>query len=95
MADPGDPRSSRSWKRLRASWAAVIAAGAVTCPRCGKRITSDQAWDLGHRVAFRAGGANGDVRPEHRACNRGAGAELAAELRRNGGHVYTPPSRDW
>jgi len=99
MADRGDPRSSRWWKKLRASWGVAIATSAVTCPRCGNRITSDQEWDLGHKVALRAGGSNGDVRPEHRACNRAGdavpAARLAAAPRRNGGHVYPPPSRDW
>ena len=106
MADRGDPRSSRQWAKLRASWATVIATSRVYCPRCGDQITSGQAWDLGHRVALRAGGSNGDARPEHAACNR-AGAGVPAELRddvagraagprRNGGpHRYPGPSRDW
>jgi hypothetical protein len=103
MADRGDPRSSRAWKTLRASWAAVIATSIVTCPRCGKHITSDQPWDLGHRTALRSGGSNGDAWPEHRGCNRRAGGELSVEVRRanrgrradRGRHVYPPPSRDW
>ncbi len=98
MADRGDPRSSRGWQKLRASWAAAIATSRVYCPRCGEQITSGQAFDLGHAVPLRAGGSNGDVRPEHRACNRaGAGvpAELRAEVRRGRGHRYPPPSRDW
>ena len=56
MADRGDPRSSRQWKTLRASWAVVIATGRVDCPRCGQRITAGQRWDLGHRTALRSGG---------------------------------------
>ena len=95
MADRGDPRSSRQWKTLRASWAVVIATGRVDCPRCGQRITAEQRWDLGHRTSLRAGAGNGAVHPEHRTCNRRAGGELSVELRRNGGHVYPPQSRDW
>jgi len=98
MADRGDPRSSRAWKKLRASWRVAIATSVVTCRRCGNRITSDQPFDLGHRVALRAGGSNGDVHPEHRACNRAGDAVPAAELtarrvKRTGHHL--PPSRNW
>ena len=101
MAYRGDPRSSRQWAKLRANWAAVIATSRVYCPRCGEQITSDQPFDLGHRVPLAAGGSNGDARPEHRACNR-AGAGVPAELRgdaagprRNSGHRYPGPSRAW
>ena len=73
-----DSRSSRQWKKLRASWGVAIATSVVTCRRCGNRITSDQPWDLGHRVSVRAGGSNGDVHPEHRACNRAGDAVPAA-----------------
>jgi hypothetical protein len=90
-----DPRSSRSWKRLRATWAAAIATGRVDCWRCGQRIDAGQPWDLGHRVAVRLGGSDEHVHPEHRRCSRSAGGELSVEVRRNGGHVYPPPSREW
>jgi hypothetical protein len=54
--------------RLRRQWERRIEASeAPICPRCGRGIGPDEAWDLGHD----------DVdprieRPEHRACNRGA-----------------------
>ena len=99
MADPGDPRSSRQWRKLRASWSVAIATSVVTCRRCQERITSGDKWDLGHATPLRAGGGNGDVHPEHRSCNRAGAAvpaELRAEVRRNGGpHRYPGPSRDW
>lgn len=75
-----DSRSSRQWKKLRASWGVAIATSAVSCARCGNRITSDQPWDLGHKTAVRAGGSDDDVHPEHRACNRAGDAVPAARL---------------
>ncbi len=75
-----DSRSSRQWKKLRSSWAVAIATSEVTCPRCKQRITSDQDWDLGHKVSVRAGGSDDGARPEHRACNRAGDAVPAARL---------------
>ena len=54
---------------IRKRWAKVVEAGdAYYAPRCGKWISPNEPWDLGHddtdRTKYRG--------PEHRACNRGA-----------------------
>jgi hypothetical protein len=57
-------------QKIRKQWAPLVAAGGVTCWRCGRPIEPGQAWDLGHddhdRTVYRG--------PEHRAPNRLAGA---------------------
>ena len=89
VAERGDPRSTRAWQKQRAYWAGVIGASEVSCWRCGEHIYGTDEWDLGHKNPVRAGGANGDARPEHRACNR-AGAPVPRELRGNGGRPARP-----
>lgn len=53
-------------RRLRRQWAPKVAAGEVTCWRCGKLIMPGEKWDLGHtdfdRSIYRG--------PEHRNGNR-------------------------
>ena len=56
-------------RRIRASWAAAVASGKATCARCGKPITPDQPWDLGHQDGA---GPNDYTGPEHATCNRAA-----------------------
>jgi hypothetical protein len=57
-------------KRRRKRIAALVAAALVDCWRCGRRILPGSFWDLGH--------ADWDstrwMGPEHRGCNRSAGA---------------------
>jgi len=61
--------------RLRLQWAPKVAAGTVTCWRCGELIAPDQAWDLGHKTATQYGG------PEHaRQCNRSAAGRASHGL---------------
>jgi hypothetical protein len=50
-------------RSLRKRLAPVVAAGEFVCPKCGRRIEPNAAWDLGHQE-------NGGRAPEHRACNR-------------------------
>lgn len=69
-----DERRSYAWQQLRRSWAARIRTGDVTCPRCGLPILPGMKWDLGHRIDAQHGGTMTDATPEHRHCNRSAGA---------------------
>jgi len=91
--------TSRRLMAPRASWAAVIALGfrVVRCWRCGCVLHEGNDWDLGHRTDKALGGADSpeNLWPEHRSCNRQAGGALGLVMRRNGGHVYPPPSREW
>lgn len=54
----------------RRRWSPLVASGQATCWRCGRLIRPGSPWDLGHddhdRTIYRG--------PEHRACNRRAGA---------------------
>lgn len=53
----------------RDRWRPAVEAGEVNCARCRRRITPGTPWDLGHtddRSAYQG--------PEHRSCNRSAGA---------------------
>lgn len=57
------------WKHQqeRAEWAPEVAAGRVTCWRCGEPILPNEAWDLGHADEDRSITRG----PEHaRRCNR-------------------------
>jgi hypothetical protein len=56
-------------RKLRARWAARVAAGGVACARCGRLIEPGEPFDLGHSDEDRSQ----YVGPEHRACNRGLG----------------------
>lgn len=60
-------------QQLRQAWAPKVAAGAVPCARCGELIEAGTPWDLGHRDGS---GKREYAGPEHRACNRQAGAQL-------------------
>lgn len=57
-------------QKERDSWRPHVVAGLVTCWRCGQPIPPRSVWDLGHddndRSRYRG--------PEHRRCNRAAGA---------------------
>lgn len=68
---------------LRAAWAPRVEAGHVACWRCGLLITPGQDWDLGHRIARADGGTDDPtlIAPEHRDCNRGAGARRGRRTR--------------
>ncbi|MEX0426891.1 hypothetical protein AB3X52_04595 [Nocardioides sp. DS6] len=73
-----DPRSTRTWRRARAAWAPVVAAGGVACRRCGAVLTPGEPWDLGHpEEAHGRAPLTPELlaacRPEHVRCNRSAG----------------------
>ena len=68
---PGEHRA------IRRALAPQVAAGAVSCWRCGRRILPGQPWDLGHDDEDR-GRYRG---PEHAGCNRKAGGRLGAARR--------------
>lgn len=71
------PRSGNSTERgygsqhqkLREAWRPSVEAGDVDCARCREPIWPGALWDLGH-TDDRAGYTG----PEHRRCNRRAGA---------------------
>lgn len=52
------------------------------CPRCGGPMYRTQQLDVGHLIDAALGGAYGPKRWEHRSCNRRAGGQLGARLRR-------------
>lgn len=52
--------------KMRTRLDPLHALGALTCWRCGQRITPAQPYDLGHRVDVALGGNPFDVAPEHR-----------------------------
>jgi len=58
-----------SHQKLRRRWAPQVAQGVVPCAKCGRLIHPGEWWDLGHsedRTIYTG--------PEHRTCNRSAGA---------------------
>jgi hypothetical protein len=57
-------------QRVRAAWRPRVDAGLVDCARCGEPIVPGEPWDLGHDDVDRSRYQG----PEHRACNRSAGA---------------------
>lgn len=60
-------------QRLRRLWSIKVAAGLVSCARCGELIKAGTPWDLGHVDGTDKREYQG---PEHRHCNRQAGAQL-------------------
>ena len=54
-------------KALRAGWARKVAGGGVLCARCGRPISPDEPFDLGH---VDGGGLFEYQGAEHRRCNR-------------------------
>jgi hypothetical protein len=55
-------------QRLRRRFALQVAAGGVSCARCGLLIEPGEPWDLGHDDDDRRFYSG----PEHRRCNRSA-----------------------
>jgi hypothetical protein len=64
-------------QRTRAAWRAVVDSGGVACARCGCLIEPGSLWDLGHVDGDKSRYAG----PEHRRCNRAAGARRGHRLR--------------
>lgn len=68
----------------RAALAPLVASGTAKCWRCDELIDPLDEWDAGHLEDLATGGAPAGRRlPEHRRCNRVAGAQLGAQLRRS------------
>jgi hypothetical protein len=65
-------------KALRAAWAPQVAAGGVSCARCGEPIVPAAPWDLGHDDHDRRRYSG----PEHRACNRATAGRAVKGSRR-------------
>lgn len=61
---------------LRKRWAHLVESGQVCCARCGLPIAPGSSWDLGHVDGDRSRYAG----PEHRRCNRHAGAKQGAAI---------------
>ena len=66
-------------RRLRERWRRVVEAGDASCARCGRPISPDALFDLGHDDVLRDGSVWG---VEHRRCNRGAPSRRRARVRR-------------
>ena len=76
-------RRGKTDQLRRAQLARLVELGQAVCPRCEEPIEPGQAWDAGHVVSLAEGGHPlGELRPEHASCNRSAGGQLAAQLRR-------------
>jgi HNH endonuclease len=56
----------------------------TTCIRCFGTARVNDPWEPGHALDVAQGGTDhiSNLRPEHRSCNRKAGAELAAKRRK-------------
>jgi hypothetical protein len=59
-------RYDRQHRRIRAKYAAVVAAGEAVCARCHKPISPFEPWDLDHDDEH----PGRNLGPSHRACNR-------------------------
>jgi 5-methylcytosine-specific restriction endonuclease McrA len=66
---------------LLSQWSADLS---TRCMRCGQRARVADPWEPGHIIDVAQGGTDqiSNLRPEHRSCNRKAGAELAARRRK-------------
>jgi hypothetical protein len=75
-------------RTLRANVARLVESGQADCARCRQPIWPGEPWDLGH-----TDDRTGYTGPEHRRCNRLAGAKKGAavtnQTRRRGW------SREW
>jgi hypothetical protein len=60
----------------------LFASSPEICARCGKGPIYGDPWEAGHIQDVARYGPNGNLQREHRSCNRRAGAQLAAQLKR-------------
>jgi hypothetical protein len=51
------------------------------CARCGGIINEGDLFDMGHARDVAVGGADSELRPEHRRCNRRAGQRVGVQVR--------------
>ena len=77
-------------QRTRAAWAPLVAAGEVACARCGGWIAPGHPWDLGHTED-----RTGYTGPEHRSCNRAAGARKTNATRRRLSEIRRAMRERW
>lgn len=59
-------------QRERSRWAPRVAAGEVSCARCGRLIAPGEPWHLDH-----ADDRRGYLGPSHKRCNLEAGGRAA------------------
>lgn len=73
--------------KLRESIAAQLP---LPCIDCGRAVTPDQAWQVGHRVPASEGGrpTRENTGPTHTRCNQRAGGRLGA-AKTNGARAST------
>jgi hypothetical protein len=84
-------------KAMRARYARLVEAGQAICARCRRPIFPGEPWDLGHVDGDRSRYAG----PEHRRCNRHAGAKQGAAITNQSRRPVAEPafvrrwSRNW
>ena len=92
---------SRQWGGRRAQQirAALASTLPTVCWRCGRTVTADMAWDVGH---FREVDADptaayepDEYAVEHARCNRQAGARYGNRKRAGRRQPRRWTSRDW
>lgn len=92
---------SRNWhggyvKRARRIIAATLPA---PCWRCGRMVTEDMAWDVGHIIGRDVNPEYthdpNNWAPEHSYCSRSAGARYGNAKRGGRLRRAAPTSRDW
>jgi hypothetical protein len=88
VAKANDRGYGRAHRRLRKRWARVVAVGDAYCGRCGKWISPEAPWDLGHHDFDRSVYTG----PEHRRCNRATEKHGVKALRRRARRRF---SRIW
>lgn len=81
-------RRGRADQEARARLVPLVASGLAICARCHTPILPTDEWDAGHVDDLALGGhPAGPVAPEHRRCNRAAGARLGNTIRTRRGRV--------
>lgn len=76
---------SWSGSRVRAARAAWAVRLPLPCAKCGKPVTADKPWTVGHVVARVLGGSETDPAnqwPEHPRCNFREGQAIGTARRR-------------
>jgi hypothetical protein len=87
----------RGAQGMRARYARLVEAGQAICARCRRPIFPGEPWDLGHVDGDRSRYAG----PEHRRCNRHAGAKQGAAIKNQSRRPAAEPafvrrwSRNW
>lgn len=69
--------------KLRPVWKRVLEGqGAWPCGKCGRPVTVEMRWHVGHIVAHRDGGPTSldNTAPEHGRCNESEGGKAGAAI---------------